>query len=86
MLPPQIRKFDIVEQLGSDEDGSRLREVIQRLQKNREHYKHRMDQGVGSGDLKELAAVVSAYDAALNALPDLWREARQDWESGNNHD
>jgi len=67
MLPPQVRKFDIVEQFSGDADGSRLREVVQRLQQNREAYAHRMN---------------TAYDAALNALPNLWERARRDEVSG----
>ena len=82
MLPSQIRKFDIVEQFVSDADGSRLREVVLRLQQNREAYKHRIDQGVDSADLQELTSVISAYDAALNALPNLWERARREQISG----
>lgn len=78
MLPPQIRKFDIIEQLSDDENGSRLRKVIQHLQINREKYRQRMDEGPDASELKELTAVVSAYDAALNALPDLWETSRRD--------
>ena len=82
MLPPQIRKFDIVQQFGIDADGSRLREVVLRLQQNREAYKQRINQGVEPADLEELSAVVSAYDAALNALPNLWERARREQLSG----
>lgn len=82
MLPPQIRKFDIVQQFGIDADGSRLREVVLRLQQNREAYKQRINQGVDPADLEELSAVVSAYDAALNALPNLWERARREQLSG----
>lgn len=82
MLPPQVRKFDIVEQFSGDADGSRLREVVQRLQQNREAYAHRMNRSVDADDQKELTAVISAYDAALNALPNLWERARRDEVSG----
>jgi len=82
MLPPQVRKFDIVGQFSGDADGSHLRAVVQRLQQNREAYKHRIDQGVDADDFKELTAVVSAYDAALNALPNLWERVRREQLSG----
>ena len=82
MLPPQIRKFDIVEQFVADADGSRLREVREKLAASRSEYKHRLDQGVSPGEFKELTAVISAYDAALGALPNLWERARQDQNSG----
>lgn len=84
MLPPQTRKFDIVEQFGTDADGSQLREVVERLRQNRLEFKQRLDQGVGPGEFKELSAVISAYDAALSALPSLWERARQDQNPGQN--
>lgn len=78
MLPPQTRKFDIVEQFSNDADGSRLREVVQQLQHSRQRYVTRMEQGdVGT----ELTAVVSAYDAALEALPGLWQRVRQETQN-----
>ncbi len=82
MLPPQIRKFDIVEQFSSDADGSRLHAVVEQLQQNRAQYKRRIDEGVEPGDADELAAVVSAYDAALNALPGLWERVQQEQVPG----
>jgi hypothetical protein len=78
MLPPQTRKFDIVEQFSQDADGSRLREVVQHLRHGRQHYVTRIEQGdVGA----ELTAVVSAYDAALQALPGLWQRVRQETQN-----
>ncbi|OED39455.1 hypothetical protein AB833_15225 [Chromatiales bacterium (ex Bugula neritina AB1)] len=78
MLPPQIRKFDVVEQFVTDADGARLREVIGRLEANRSVFKQRLDQGVDPTEYKELSAVLLAYDSALSALPNLWERARQD--------
>ena len=81
MLPPQDRKFDIVEQFGKDEDGSRLREVVQRLQQNQQEYQQRLAEGIDQGEQKDLTAIISAYDAALNALPELWERVRSEQDS-----
>lgn len=78
MLPPQIRKFDVVEQFVNDADGTRLREVMGRLEASRSVFKQRLDQGVDPVEYKELSAVLSAYDSALGALPNLWERARED--------
>lgn len=78
MLPPQTRKFDIVERFSDDADGSRLSEVVQQLRHSRQRYVTRMEQGdVG----EELTAVIAAYDAALEALPGLWQRVRQETQT-----
>jgi hypothetical protein len=78
MLPTQNQKFDIVEQFSGDEDGSRLREVVQRLEQSQREYQQRLDDGVDEAEKKNLTAIVSAYGAALNALPELWERVRKE--------
>jgi type III secretion system YseE family protein len=69
------RRLEIVEldeRLSNDPDGQVLRKLQDRLIAGKARISQEMDRGVSTAEYTRLSCLAQAYDAGIEALPELW--------------